>query len=157
MELVNDRANQACGRTIGRAPQRVPDLNRQSAMLQQQRHQDRSISRKRIQRRVLLGSVEEHFAQSAIREIAHVHPVTVTGVLDVERDCTAAMWQTLSSGGRHDEEPSSVSWRASTHRSERERSKYFQQVPQCVRVRGVGAGRALEYDEKASSGGGCRR
>src|SRR6516225_3869735 len=24
MELVNDRANQACGRAIGRAPQRVP-------------------------------------------------------------------------------------------------------------------------------------
>jgi hypothetical protein len=50
MELVNDRANQVCGRAIGRAPLRVPDLGRQGAVLEQQREQDGGISRQRIQR-----------------------------------------------------------------------------------------------------------
>jgi hypothetical protein len=93
MELVNDRANQACGRAIGRAPQRVPDLGRQGAVLEQQRKQNGGISRERIQHRVLLGGVEEYLTNGAVREIANVHPVTVTGVLDVERDRTAPMWQ----------------------------------------------------------------
>jgi hypothetical protein len=100
VELVNDRANQACGRAIGRAPQRVPDLGRWSAVLEQQREQNGGISRERIQHRVLLGGVEEYLANSAVREIANVHPVTVTGVLDVERDRTAAMWQAPPGGHR---------------------------------------------------------
>src|SRR5262249_61681434 len=98
MELVNDRANQACGRAIGRAPQRVPNLGRWSAVLEQQREQNGGISRERIQHRVLLGGVEEYLANGAVREIANVHPVTVTGVLDVERDRTAPMWQTSPGG-----------------------------------------------------------
>jgi hypothetical protein len=98
MELVNDRANQACGRAIGRAPQRVPDFGRQGAVLEQQRKQNGGISRERIQHRVLLGGVEEYLASGAVRKIANVHPVTVTGVLDIERDCTAPMWQ-ASPGG----------------------------------------------------------
>jgi hypothetical protein len=98
MELVNDRANQACGRAIGRAPQRVPDLGRRGPVLEQQREQNGGISRERIQRRVLLGGIEEYLANGAIREIANVHPVTVVGMLDVERDRTAAMWQ-ASPGG----------------------------------------------------------
>src|SRR5262245_36972878 len=98
MELVNDRANQACGRAIGRAPQRVPDFGRQGAVLEQQREQDGGISRQRIQRRVLLGGVDEYLTNGAVREIANVHPVTVTGVLDVERDRTAAMWQAPPGG-----------------------------------------------------------
>jgi hypothetical protein len=98
VELVNERTNQACGRAIGKAPQRVPDLGRGGSVLQQQREQNGSISRKRIQHRVLLGGVEEYLANGAIREIANVHPVTMAGVLDVERDRTAAMWQ-ASPGG----------------------------------------------------------
>src|SRR5262245_52361921 len=93
MELVNDRANQACGRAIGRAPQRVPDLGRGGPVLEQQREQNGDISRERIQHRVLLGGVGEYFANGAVRKIANVHPVTVTGVLDVECDRTAPMWQ----------------------------------------------------------------
>src|SRR5215472_816884 len=93
MEVVNDRANQACGRAIGRAPQRVPDLGWQGAVLEQQREQNGDISRERIQHRVLLGGVEEYLANGAVRKIANVHRVTVTGVLDVERDRTAPMWQ----------------------------------------------------------------
>jgi hypothetical protein len=98
MELVNDRANQACGRAIGRAPQRVPDLGRRGPVLEQQREQNGGISRERIQHRVLLGGVEEYLANGAVRKIANVHPVTVTGVLDVERDRTAAMWQAAPGG-----------------------------------------------------------
>jgi len=69
------------------------DLGRQGAVLEQQREQDGGISRQRIQRRVLLGGVDEYLTNGAVREITNVHPVTVTGVLDVERDRTAAMWQ----------------------------------------------------------------
>jgi hypothetical protein len=98
MELVNDRANQACGRAIGRPPQRVPDLGRRGPVLEQQREQNGGISRERIQHRVLLGGIEEYLANGAIREIANVHPVTMVGMLDVERDRTAAMWQ-ASPGG----------------------------------------------------------
>jgi hypothetical protein len=98
MEFVNDRANQACGHAIGRAPQRVPDLGREGSVLEQQREQNGGISRKRIQHRVLLGGVEEYLANGAIREIANVHPVTMAGVLDVERDRTAAMWQVPPGG-----------------------------------------------------------
>jgi hypothetical protein len=50
MELVNDRANQTCGRAIGRAPQRVTDLGRQGAVLEQQREQYGGIGRQLIQR-----------------------------------------------------------------------------------------------------------
>jgi hypothetical protein len=46
----------------------------------------------------LLGGVDEYLTNGAVREIANVHPVTVTGVLDVERDRTAAMWQAPSGG-----------------------------------------------------------
>jgi hypothetical protein len=98
MEVVNDRANQACGRAIGRAPQRVPDLGWQGAVLEQQREQNGDISRERIQHRVLLGGVEEYLANGAVRKIANVHRVTVTGVLDVERDRTAPMWQAPPGG-----------------------------------------------------------
>ena len=34
----------------------------------------------------------------AVKEIANVHPVTVTVVLNVERDRTAAMWQAPPGG-----------------------------------------------------------
>jgi hypothetical protein len=71
----------------------VPDLGRGRPVLEQQREQDGSISRERIQHRVLFGGVEEYVANSPIREIANVHAVTVAGVLDIERDRTAAMWQ----------------------------------------------------------------
>src|SRR5215471_14541802 len=74
-EFVNNHTDQAGGRAIGRAPQRVPDLGRQNGMLQKQRHQDRSVGGKRVQRRVLLGGVEKHLAWSAIREIANLQPV----------------------------------------------------------------------------------
>src|SRR5262249_14942559 len=100
MELVNDRANQACGRAIGTAPQRVADLGGRDAVLEQQRKQNGGISRERIQHRVLLGGVEEYLANGAVRKIANVHPVTVTGVLDVERDRTAPMWQASPGGHR---------------------------------------------------------
>jgi hypothetical protein len=46
----------------------------------------------------LLCSVEKYLTQGAIREIANVPPVTVTGVLDIERDRTAAMWQAPPGG-----------------------------------------------------------
>jgi hypothetical protein len=92
VELVNDRANQACGRAIRRASQRVPDLGRWGAVLEQQREQNGCISRERIQHRVLLGGVEKYLANGAIREIAKVDPVTVAGVFDVECERTAAMW-----------------------------------------------------------------
>jgi hypothetical protein len=99
VELVNDRTNQACRRAIGRAPQRVPDLGRGGPVLEQQREQNGSISRQRIQHRVLPGGVEEYLTNVTIWEIANVHPVTVTGVLDIERDRAAAMWQ---APGGHD-------------------------------------------------------
>jgi hypothetical protein len=98
MEFVNDRANQACGRAIGRAPQRVPDLGWRSLMLEQQREQNGGLSRERIQHRALLGGVEEYLANGAIREITNVHPGAVAGVLDVKRDRTAAMWQAAPGG-----------------------------------------------------------
>jgi hypothetical protein len=66
--------------------------------LEQQRKQNGGISRERIEHRVLLGGVEEYLANGAVRKIANVQPVTVTGVLDVERDRTAPMWQ-ASPGG----------------------------------------------------------
>jgi hypothetical protein len=91
MEFVNDRANQACGRTIGRAPQRVPDLGGRGPVLEQQREQNGGISRERIQRRVLLGGIEEYLADGAVRKIANLHPVAVTGVLDVACERNAAM------------------------------------------------------------------
>jgi hypothetical protein len=93
MELVNDRANQACGRAIGRAPQRVPDPGQRRAMLEQQREQNGGISRERIQRRILLRGIKEYLTDGAVWKIANVHPVTVTGVLDAKGDRTAAMWQ----------------------------------------------------------------
>jgi hypothetical protein len=99
VELVNDRTNQACRRAIGRARQRVPDLGRGGPVLEQQREQNGSISRQRIQHRVLPGGVEEYLTNVTVWEIANVHPVTVAGVLDVERDRTAAMWQ--ASPGSH--------------------------------------------------------
>jgi hypothetical protein len=46
----------------------------------------------------LLRGVDEYLTNGAVREIANVHPVTVTGVLDVERDRTAAMWQAPPGG-----------------------------------------------------------
>jgi hypothetical protein len=46
----------------------------------------------------LLRGIEEYLADGAVRKIANVHPVTVTGVLDVERDRTAAMWQAPPGG-----------------------------------------------------------
>jgi hypothetical protein len=46
----------------------------------------------------LLGGVDEYLTNGAVREKANVHPVTVTGVLDVERDRTAAMWQVPPGG-----------------------------------------------------------
>jgi hypothetical protein len=46
----------------------------------------------------LLGGVDEYLTNCAVWEIANVHPVTVTGVLDVERDRTAAMWQAPPGG-----------------------------------------------------------
>jgi hypothetical protein len=46
----------------------------------------------------LLGGVDEYLTNGAVREIANVHPVTATGVFDVERDRTAAMWQAPSDG-----------------------------------------------------------
>jgi hypothetical protein len=66
--------------------------------LEQQREQNGGISRERIQHRVLLGGIEEYLADGAVRKIANVHPVTMAGVLDVERDRNAAMWQ-ASPGG----------------------------------------------------------
>src|SRR6516225_8891163 len=71
----------------------MADLGRHDGVLQQQRKQNGGISRECIQHRVLLGGVEEYLANGAVRKIANVHPVTVTGVLDVERDRTAAMRQ----------------------------------------------------------------
>jgi hypothetical protein len=47
----------------------------------------------------LLRGIEEYLADGAVGEVANVHPVTVTGVLDVERDRTAAMWQAPPPGG----------------------------------------------------------
>jgi hypothetical protein len=67
--------------------------------LEQQREQNGGISRERIQHRVLPGGVEKYLTNAAIWEIANVHPVAVAGVLDIERDRTAAMWQT--SPGSH--------------------------------------------------------
>jgi hypothetical protein len=98
VELVNDHANQACGRAIGRAPQRVPDLVRRGAVLEQQREQNGGISGERIQRRVLLGGVEEYLTNGAVREITDVHSVMVASVLDVESDRTAAMRQAAPGG-----------------------------------------------------------
>jgi hypothetical protein len=46
----------------------------------------------------LLGGVDEYLTNGAVREKANVHPVTVTGVLDVESDRTAAMWQAPPGG-----------------------------------------------------------
>jgi hypothetical protein len=69
----------------------MSDLGRWSAVLEQQRKENRGISRERIQHRVLLGGVEEYLPNGATREITNVHSVTVAGVLDVERDRTAAM------------------------------------------------------------------
>jgi hypothetical protein len=98
MELVNDRANQAGRRAIGRVPQRVADLGRSDVVLQQQRKQNGGISRECIEHRVLLGGIEEYLANGAVRKIANVHPVTVTGVLDVERERAAPMWQATPGG-----------------------------------------------------------
>ena len=67
-------------------------------MLEQQREQNGSISRQRIQHRVLPGGVEEYLTNVTIWEIANVHPVTVAGVLDVERDRTVPMWQAAPGG-----------------------------------------------------------
>jgi hypothetical protein len=96
MELINDRANQACGCAIGRAPQRVPYLVRQDAVLEQQRKQNGGISCERIQHRVLLGSVEKYLAQGAIREAPDLHPKTMAGVLEFDGDCASALLETAA-------------------------------------------------------------
>src|SRR5262245_33300621 len=67
-------------------------------MLEQKREQNGGISRERIQHRILLGGVEEYLTNAAIREITNVHPVTMAGVLDVESDRTAAVWQAPPDG-----------------------------------------------------------
>jgi len=50
-------------------------LTKRGAVLQQQRDQDSGISRKCVQGRVLLRSVEKYLALDAIREASDLHPV----------------------------------------------------------------------------------
>src|SRR6516164_4851717 len=111
MELVNDRANQACGRAIGRAPQRVPDLVRQGAVLEQQRKQNGGISRERIQHRVLLGGVEEYLANGAVREAPDLHPKMMAGVLELDGDRASALRKTTAQD--HVDEPCELAERLS--------------------------------------------
>jgi hypothetical protein len=91
MELVNDRANQACGRAIGTAPQHVADLGGRDAVLEQQRKQNGGIGRERIEHRVLLGGVEEYLAQGAIREAPDLHPKSMAGVLKLDGERASAL------------------------------------------------------------------
>jgi hypothetical protein len=76
----------------------VADLAGSGAVLQQQREQDGDIRRNRVQGRVLLRSVEKYLGQRAIREASDLHPKTMAGVLELDGDRTAPMWQ-ASPGG----------------------------------------------------------
>src|SRR5260370_23627317 len=65
-------------------------------MLQQQRNQDGGISRKCVQVRVLLRSVEKYLAQGAIREAPDLHPKLMAGVLKLDGDCASALRETAA-------------------------------------------------------------
>jgi hypothetical protein len=69
----------------------VADLGGRGAVLQQQRDQDSGISRKCVQGRVLLRSVEKYLALDAIREASDLHPETMAGVLKLDSDRASAL------------------------------------------------------------------
>jgi hypothetical protein len=69
----------------------VADLGGRGAVLQQQRNQDGGISRKCVQARVLLRSVEKYLAQGAIREAPDLHPKMMAGVLELDGDSPSAI------------------------------------------------------------------
>jgi hypothetical protein len=79
----------------------VADLGGRGAVLQQQRNQDGGISRKCVQARVLLRSVEKYLAQGAIREAPDLHPKMMAGVLEIDGDCASALRETVAVAAVH--------------------------------------------------------
>jgi hypothetical protein len=76
----------------------VADLDGRGAVLQQQREQDGGVSRKCVQSRILLRSVEKYLAQGAIREASDLHPKTMAGVLELDGDRASSSRQTAAQG-----------------------------------------------------------